>query len=68
MYLHTRTHNFPYILVQAMSCSIDTALWHNDSFTKKKKDCQMYIHTHTTLISLIFLFKQKFRKFPYKKL
>ena len=44
MYLHT--HNFPYIFVQAMSCPIATALLHNVLFIKRK-DCQMYIPTHT---------------------
>ena len=31
--------------LQAMSCSMPTALQHNVSFIKRK-DCQMYIHTH----------------------
>ena len=62
MYLHTHTHthththhpHFPNILVQDMSCSIATAIAN--------------ISTHTNLISLIFSFKQKFRKFPQEKL
>ena len=52
----THTHTFPYIFVQAMSCPIATALLHNVLFIKRK-DCQMYIHTHTHTISLIFSFK-----------
>ena len=39
------THNFPDILVQAVFCSIATALLHNVPFIKKK-DWQIYLHTH----------------------
>ena len=42
---YTHQSHFPNILVQAMSCSIPTALLHNVSFIKKK-DWQMYLHTH----------------------
>ena len=55
-----------------MSCPISSyciiAYLMFSSDFRKKKNCQMYLHTHThtTVISQIFSFKQKLRKFPYK--
>ena len=51
------TYHFLSIFVQAMSYSIAIALEHNVLFINLN-DHQMYLHTHTNLISLTFSFKR----------
>ena len=51
MYLHTHTHNFPDILVQAIFCSIAIALCfvHKEKkiIHKEKRSADVLTHTHT---------------------